>query len=91
MRLIVVTFIQCEEVWGGVRGLNSMPRSFPTLRLASSHCSWYIVRGYIQHFSSEYMKRILRSLRHERAFECREFVFIDIRENRLSGSIRRYV
>ena len=28
---------------------------------------------------------VLPSLCHERALECREFVFIDIRENRISG------
>jgi hypothetical protein len=33
----------------------------------------------------------LRSLRHERAFECREFVFIDIREKRPNGRIRIYL
>ena len=33
----------------------------------------------------------LRSLRHERAFECREFVFIDIREKRQSVMIKRYI
>ena len=55
MRLIFVTFIQCEEVWGRGHGLNSMTRSFPTLRLTSSlfmFCSfsWCIVRVYIQYF-----------------------------------------
>jgi hypothetical protein len=35
--------------------------------------------------------RCLRSLRHERAFECREFVFIDISEKRLNGRIRIYL
>ena len=60
MRLIFVTFIQCEEVWGRVLGLNSMTRSLPTLRLASylfilCWFSWCIVRGYIQHFSWEYL------------------------------------
>ncbi len=61
MRLIFVVFIQYEEVWGRGLGLNSMTRSFPTLRLTSSlyilcSFSWYIVRGYIQHFSWEYLK-----------------------------------
>ena len=63
MWLIFVTFIQCEEVWGRGRGLNNMTRvsSFPTLRRTSSlfilcRFSWYIVRGYIQHFSWEYLK-----------------------------------
>jgi hypothetical protein len=46
-----VAFIQYEEVWGRVRGLNRMKRSFPTLRLTSSlyilcSFSWYIVRGW---------------------------------------------
>ncbi len=30
-------------------------------------------------------------LRQERAFECREFVFIDIREKRQSVRIKRYI
>ena len=37
------------------------------------------------------IKRLLRSLRHERAFECREFVFIDIRGKRQSVMIKRYI
>jgi len=58
MRLIFVTFIQCEEVWGRGRGLNSMTRSFPTLRLDSSlfmFCcfSWCIFRPFIQFFLLE--------------------------------------
>jgi len=36
-------------------------------------------------------KEELHSLRHERAFECREFVFIDIWEKRISGRVKRYI
>ena len=43
MRLIFVTFIQCEEVWGRVRGLNSMTRSLPTL-------DWPVISSYSADF-----------------------------------------